>query len=383
MSNDKTNKLIIAITDPISIILLTGQLKFFSQKGYEVSLICSPTKKVQEFCNQENTKFIAVPIKRTIDLISDIYSLIRIIRIIKKEKPDIVNAGTPKASLLVLIASYLNNVPFRVYTCRGFRYSSESGIFKKILMYVERLTISCAHTVICISQSIKEQGIKDNIFKMDKAQVILKGSSNGIDLDKFYRKKDSEIIINPYRETKDAFVIGFVGRIIERKGINELITSFSSIEKRHKVKLLIVGDFEESQKPSFQIIKVINENENIHVTGWIDNVQEYLQFMDILVLPAYWEGFGNVLIQAAAVEIPVISTNTFGCKDAVAHGFNGLLVNPGSAKEIEEAIELYLTDGEIREKHAKNGPSWAANFDQQKIWNELNEIYKQGLLNVS
>src|SRR5690606_10433297 len=133
-------KLVLGITSPGSIPLIQGQVKYFSNKGYDVYLLCPETQSVINFCKEEGCKHIKIDIERNISPLKDIISLIQIIAYLKKIKPDIVNVGTPKMGLLGIIAAYLVGVKKRIYTCRGLRYEHETGFSKKLLMYTEKLS---------------------------------------------------------------------------------------------------------------------------------------------------------------------------------------------------------------------------------------------------
>jgi len=366
-------KLAIAITSPISIVLLKGQLNYFSELGYEVILICPKNEKSEEFAVVENVKLIPVNFFREINLFHDLLCLFKLIKILWREKPDIVNAGTPKASLLTLIAAYVTGVNKRIYTCRGLRFEDESGAKKRLLIAMEKITAFCAHSIICISASVMKKAIDEKTFPKKKTLVLGKGSSNGIDLD-YYNPTSITKIDNLHYKNNDT-VFGFIGRFIERKGVNELVKSFVQISE-NKTKLLMVGGYDESQLPEDEVCNYIDNHEQIIKVGWVEDIRSYLKAIDVLVLPAYWEGFGNVLIQAAAFGIPVIATKVSGCMDAVKDGFNGTLIEPKDDVALAETMLLYLNNREIRDVHGKQGKVWVQNFRQELVWNEMHKFYE-------
>ena len=97
----------------------------------------------------------------------------------------------------------------------------------------------------------------------------------------------------------------------------------------------------------------------------------------MFVLTTYREGFGNVLIEAAALGIPVISTKVTGVFDAVKDGYNGILVAPNNVEELENAMGILYEDKSLRKKYGTNGLEWVKNFDQSAIWNGLLDLYNQ------
>lgn len=373
-------KLVVGITSPKSIKLLEGQLGYFENNGYETFLMCPETQEVISFCKKEGCKHISIDIERNIRIFHDVKSLFEIYVKLKKIKPDIANFGTPKIGLLGMISSYILGVNKRIYTCRGFRFEHEKGLKRKILIGMERIASFCANKVISISPSVQELGLLYHIFTLKKSIVINKGSSNGFDLKRFSRESvNEEDRMNLKRELalKDSFVYGFVGRMIDRKGIKELYEAFNSLyEKNSNVKLVLVGDFEKEQITDLTLIDKIRTHPGIKLTGFQQNVPLYMSIMDVFVLPAWWEGFGNVLVQAAAMGVPVISTKGTGSRDAVKDGFNGILVPIKDTVLLEKQMTYLFENVQERKRLGANGIVWAKNFDQKIIWKGMDELYK-------
>ncbi len=372
-------KLIIGITAPSSVNLLQGQLKYFKEQDFETYLIAPDDFKTRTYCKEEDCTLLPVNIERKISILKDLKSLWVIFWHFLQIKPDIVNMGTPKMGLLGIMAAKLVKVNKIVYTCRGFRYEHEKGLKRKVLIIMERITGFCAQDIICISPSVKELGIKDKIFKVEKCQVINKGSSNGINRLKF----NTEIINRTEKYEllnqlgiSNMFVYGFVGRLIDRKGIAELYDAFDQIYKKNKdTALLIVGPLEFEQITDKALVTKLKSHPGIIMSGRTDNVPLYLSVMDVFVLPAWWEGFGNVLVEAAAMGIPVISTKGTGTRDAVSNGYNGILVNVKDSIQLASAMLELKENNEKRIQMGKNGIEWAKNFNSVKIWEGMKEIY--------
>lgn len=373
-------KVIIGITAPLSVILLKGQLKYFSVQGYKVYLLAPKTKETIDFCVEENATLLPVDIKRDISLWSDIKSLYVIYRHIKDVKPDVVNVGTPKMGLLGILAAWLARVPKRIYTCRGFRFEHETGLKKRTLKALDKLAVSKAHHVICISDSVRKLGLDEKMFSEDKTVLFGKGSSNGLDLAFFNPKLypaqiREELKMNLGIQNK--FVYGFVGRIVDRKGINELYNVFLKIKETEKnVHLLIVGKANLEQVADTTLMNRLEKDQDVTLTGYVDNVNDYMSIINVFVLPAWWEGFGNTLIQAAAMGLPIISCEVTGCRDAVNNGYNGILIPPKNEPELYKTM-LNLKENEIeRNRLGNNGKEWAKNFDSETIWQGMKNLYE-------
>lgn len=382
----KSKKLIIGITAEGSVNLLLGQMAFYKSQGYETFLLAPYSERSATFCKNEGCEHLIIDIEREISPLKDLKTLWEIYKILKAVKPDIINLGTPKVSLLGMIAAFVVGVPKRIYTCRGFRFEHETGNKRKVLIAMEKITSFFAHKVICISNSVENLGVKHHIFKKSKSIVIHKGSSNGINLSLFNPNEPNFINVKNELEQKynlkDKFVFGFLGRIVDRKGINELFEVFCQMYQTNKnIILFLVGPFEISQIEDKSLIEKIDNHPGIINYGRVkqEEVPGFILAMNVFILPAWWEGFGNVLVQAAAMGIPVISTTGTGTIDAVSDGFNGILIPIKDKKKLREAMVMLYNEIILRQKFGNNGMVWAQNFNREIIWQELHNIYQSDL----
>src|SRR5690554_5912652 len=165
-------KLVIGITAEGSVNLLLGQLEYFKSLGYKTYLLGPYSERSAAYCENEGCEHLIINIEREISPIKDLKTLWSIIKIFRKVKPDIINLGTPKVSLLGMIAGYIVGVEKRIYTCRGFRLEHEKGVKRKILVSMEKVTSFLAHKVICISPSLMTYSLDKKIFDPTKTTVI-------------------------------------------------------------------------------------------------------------------------------------------------------------------------------------------------------------------
>lgn len=384
MVKAQSKKLVIGITAEGSVNLLRGQLRAFKELGYDSYLLAPSSERVKKFCADESCTHLFVNIKRDISIISDLRSLFKILLLFRSIRPDVINVGTPKVSLLGMIAGWLLGIKLRIYTCRGFRFEHETGLQKSILVLMEKVTARLAHKVICISPSVRDMGVSMGIFTESKAVVINHGSSNGVDISLFDPEKpEIQKQAIDYRKKlglEDHLVFGFIGRLVDRKGLKELYEAFDALYKEGLgARLLLVGPFEESQIVDKTLISKFKTHSAIVYAGRVlqDEVPAYMACLDVFVLPAWWEGFGNVLIQASAMGIPVISTDATGTKDAVSDGYSGILVPVKDTQELKSAMLRLASNKEERERLAQNGLTWAQNFKREDIWQGLHELYSQ------
>lgn len=377
----------VGITAAESIHLLLGQLRYFSEHQYRVYLLAPASPEVQQFCDKEAVTYLPIRIVRSISPVRDFFSLVQILIIFLKVRPDIVNLGTPKVSFLGMMAAYLAGVKIRIYTCRGLRFQHESGWKRKLLKWTEKRTARLAHRILAISPSLSDKIQEEQIAPKDKIHLIGMGSSNGIDVDQFSVEAidlQEKARLITHLNLQDKYVCGYVGRIVDRKGIKQLYQAFDAFYQQHKeARLLVLGVVYQDQLSDKTLIDKLNAHPAILMLGWkaYEKVPLFLSLMDVFLLPAWWEGFGNVLIQAAAMGVPIIASDTTGCKDAVKHNYNGILVPTYDEQAFLNAM-LELNQNEIlRKKFIKNGPIWARNFNSHSIWQGQQQLYEIMLRN--
>ena len=174
-----------AVTASLSLVLLKRQLDYLRKTGFHPVALCSPGPEVANFRAAESIRVVTVSMEREISPFRDLISLMRLWRTLRELRPAICNAGTPKAGLLVGLAAWMNRIPCRVYTLRGLRLETATGLKRRILFISERIACGCAHRVICVSPSLRQRAIKLRLVPAKKGVVLGFGSSNGVDPSRF------------------------------------------------------------------------------------------------------------------------------------------------------------------------------------------------------
>lgn len=374
-------RLLLGITDPSSAVLIRGQLAWLRDAGWRVTLLCGPGEAVRRLAEDERVELAEVPMAREISPRHDLASLREVVRVVRRVRPEVVNAGTAKAGLLVMMAAWLCRVPGRVYTMRGLRLETTRGLLRAVLWTVEWLTCALATRVVCVSPSLRARAVELGVVRAGKTVVIGGGSSNGVDVARFGPTPANTAEAARLRQAlelpQDGPVVGFVGRLVRDKGIGELAQAWARLRDEFpRARLLLVGPAEEGDPVDPAVIAALRADPSVTWTGRVGDPAPCYLLMDLLVLPTYREGFPNVVLEASASSLPTVATRVPGCVDAVAEGRTGALVPPRDAAALAIAIGAYLRDPELRRAHgAAARERVETEFRRERIWRGLAALY--------
>ncbi|ALU76079.1 glycosyltransferase family 4 protein [Tenacibaculum finnmarkense genomovar finnmarkense] len=350
-----------------------------SQNGFEVVGVSSEGKYLQDVADDEGIRVKVIEMTRKITPLKDLKSLWELYRLLKKERPFIVHTHTPKAGIIGMLASYLANVPNRLHTVAGLPLLEAKGVKRTILNFVEKLTYKCATRVYPNSNGLKDIILENKFIASEKLNVIANGSSNGIDTAHFnselFSKEKQQRLKTTLKIKEDDFVFIFVGRIVGDKGINELIKAFDKLSKtKYKIKLLLVGSFEDELDPLQEVTKnIINTNKQIISVGYQNDVRPYFSIADVLTFPSYREGFPNVVMQAGAMGLPSIVSNINGCNEIIEENINGFIVPVKNSDALYEAMLKMMLNSDMKLKARE---MIATRFEQKVVWDALLNEYK-------
>ncbi|WP_026894270.1 glycosyltransferase family 4 protein [Clostridiisalibacter paucivorans] len=373
-------KIVHVFTVSMSVIFLEGLFEKLKSKGYELIVICSDGEEVRYQERVGNIKYYPVSMSRGINPIKDLSALIKIISILKKEKPQIVHGHTPKGGLLAMSAARMLRIKNRPYHLHGLKYPSEVGARRSIIKWMEKATISLSTKVFAVSNSLKEFTISSGLGSNIKVNVLLNGSVKGIDIGRSEEiRVNREQIAIKLGIKQHEIIVGFVGRITEEKGVFELLRAYKNlVESKYDVGLILCGPTEIKNVQNSVLFDEIRELPNVQYFGQVDNPLEYMACCDIFVLPSWREGFGLVNIEANSVGSPVITTNIVGCKDSIEDQKTGILVESKNVSALFEALLLLIEDPELRKEMGQNGVQRVKDlYDRNKIWDTLLEEYER------
>lgn len=357
--------------------LIKGQIGFIAQE-LDVILVAKDTGNLRQLAEQENVEYRDVDIHREISLLADIKSLWVLIKLLKKEDPDIVHANTPKGALLGLLAAKLTGVKHRIYNINGLRFETATGKFRRLLIFMEKIACACATKVIPQSTGVAKVVQSEHITKKP-LKILHNGSGNGVDVEYFTpNNKEIERKALEIRGKWAGVSFVFVGRLVGDKGINELITAFDRLSKDFPdVHLNLVGRREEKLDPlQEKTINLIENNDRITEFGQQTDVRPFLAASDIFILPSYREGFPNVVLEAAAMGLPCIVSEVNGAADVIQNNINGLIIPKRDSEALYQAMKRLYMDSTLRKQMALLARSVVIErFNRFDVWQATLDMY--------
>ena len=406
---------------------LKGTMTELVKSGHEVVAVSSPGEWMAAVKALEGVKVVEVPMERRIAPFKDLRSLLRLYKVLREERPDIVHSFTPKAGLLAMMASKFAGIKVRIHTFTGLVFPTSTGLKRRLLMTTDRLTCACATNIIAEGQGVRNDLLSAGITHKE-VRVLGHGNIRGIDLERYDRTPEIMQLAEKLR-VPDAFTFLFVGRLVRDKGIAELCEAFHHISiggqdlprrsidpdmaqsgsgiggqdlpRRpftrlgreaqgdwggtcRRTRMVLVGPFEDDVDPVGEEVKeYILRTPEIITTGEIKGPELLAWFAasDCFVLPSYREGFPNTVIEAGAMGLPSIVTDINGSREIISDGINGLVVPPKNVEALSEAMKKMLIDSDFRERAASVSRDMiASRFEQGYVRKCLWDFYHSVLL---
>jgi glycosyltransferase involved in cell wall biosynthesis len=294
-----------------------------------------------------SAKVFPVRIERKISPWRDLLAVWQMFRLFRRCRFELVHSVTPKAGLLAMKAAFLAGVGIRIHTFTGQVWATHTGLSRWLLKNVDRWIGWLSTDTLVDSISQRRFLLDEGVLVEAKSGVLAQGSISGVDVSRF--KPDVEArakVRNELYITAGDVVFLFLGRLNRDKGLLDLAAAFSGIDNS-EAHLLVVGPDEERMGP--QMLRLAGENaRRVHFVGFAAKPEEYLAAADVLCLPSYREGFGNVVIEAAAVGIPAIGSRIYGVVDAIAENESGLLFEVRNVSELQACLRVLCNEKERR-----------------------------------
>lgn len=352
-------------------VLYRGRLEYFAAHGFDITVVCA-SSELDDAIRARGVCLHTAPLTRHITPWADLRALWNLWRFFRREHFDLVEVGTPKAALVGSLAARLARVPCLIHLLHGLAYQGQRGLVGRIVRLSTSLPCRLAHENVSVSPSAREEAHRDGVCDRDRMRVLGSGSCNGVDLQRFspQRRRLGQEVRARHSIPEDAVVVGFLGRMTRDKGMVELVAAARTLFADHaNLRLLLVGDYENRDRPPADVMDFVRTQPGVCHVGWQADPVPYLAAMDIVVLPSHREGLPGVLLEAAAMGLPAVTTNATGCRDVVQHIETGLQVPVGDPQRLRAAIQRLAGDTELRRRMGVAARRHVEeHFDQNQVW---------------
>jgi len=314
---------------------------------YDVSLVLNTDTPDFAVRHGLPARVIPLGIERDISLLKDLKALFRLSGIFREHRFDLVHSVTPKAGLLAMLAGKMAGIRLRLHTFTGQVWATRSGFSRLLLKSMDRLLAACATHLLADSASQRDFLVAEGVVRKAKVGVLAKGSISGVDTARFQPDAAARKSIRTQLGIgEEELIFLFLGRLNPDKGVLDLAQAF--IRVSGDCHLLFVGPDEAGMQA--EIERITENHPCVHFVAYTDKPAAYMAAADVFCLPSYREGFGSVILEAAACGIPAIGSRIYGVSDAIEEGKSGLLFAPRNIDALADCMRLMLQNSGLREQ---------------------------------
>lgn len=361
---------------------LKGRMGYFQSQGMDMHLASSWDDALPAFALNEGISYMHTEMPRIPSPINDIKAVFRICRYIRHQHIDCVVGHADKGKLLACICGMLTRTKVILFA-HGTSFEGRKGISRRVFVTLDHIESSIAQRVICVSPFLVELRLKEGIDRKGKAYLPNLGSCGGVDC--YGRFNPNNITDEQKRSLKydlgikdGDFVIGFCGRLVKDKGIEELVPAFELMKSKYHIpaKMILMGGRDIRDFISSEVQKLMEEDPDIILTGSVPDPERFYSIMDLFILPTHRDGLGMCMLEAASMGVPVMTTHITGSRDAMVVGFNGEYIELDPADIASKAQALYSNPQKLL-RYASNGRKWICeNFENKVVWNSIMRCYE-------
>jgi len=336
-------KLCFVVSSPLTArAFLSGHVAALSRR-FAVDVAADVAEPAELGGIPAHARIFRMPIRRKVAPLADLAALVKLFLHFRRERYAAVGSVTPKAGMLALLAAALARVPVRVHIFTGQVWATRSGWRRSLLKAADRLMARLATHVLADSPSQREFMIAEGVAPAEKIRVLGDGSICGVDGTRFCPDAALRAVIRRAQGIpEEAVVFLFLGRLNRDKGVLDLAEAFAALGNPDAW-LLVVGPDEAGMRAAMET-HLGTAQARCRFVGYTDRPEDFMAAADVFCLPSYREGFGMVVVEAAAAGIPAVASRIYGVTDAVAEGVTGLLHRPGDVAEIVRDMRAVADD---------------------------------------
>jgi glycosyltransferase involved in cell wall biosynthesis len=309
---------------------------------YEVAVVANGRPRTADAVA---AAFHVVPLERSVSPRRDLRALVRLVRLFRAERFDAVHSFTPKAGLLAMLAARRAKIPVRLHTFTGQVWATRRGFARYGLKRLDRILARCATAVLADSPSQADYLVAQGVVPRARISVIGDGSISGVNLERFRPDVGARQAVRAELQIAAAApLLLFLGRLKREKGVVELAEAFRRSAATHLgVHLVFVGPDEEGLQPVLRGV-LAPCAERVRFLGNVSQPERFFAAADMVCLPSHREGFGNVIIEAAACACATVASSIYGVTDAIDDGRTGLLHPPGDVDALTLCLQRMLAE---------------------------------------
>lgn len=372
------------MTVDLTLLFFRGQIGFMRRHGVSPRMVASPGPHLEEFGARNGVPVLGIPMLREISPLHDLVAVARLWRHFRRTRPHIVHSHTPKGGLLGMVAARLAGVPVRIYHIRGLPMAGARGVRRALLAGAERTACALATRVLCVSPSARAEAVAAGLCPAHKVRVLAHGTGNGVDAEGRFNPAtrpagERAAVRARLGIGADDRVLLFVGRLVRDKGVAELVAAWQLLSARYpELHLVVLGPLEARDAIAAEDAERLRGDPRVHVLGLDLEAAPYYAAADLVLFPSYREGFPNVPLEAAAMELPVVATRVTGCVDAVEDGVTGTLVPVGDGAALAQAAVRYLESAQLRRDHGRAARARVLErYRPELVWSALLAEYRE------
>jgi glycosyltransferase involved in cell wall biosynthesis len=370
-------KICFVVSSPMTAdAFLAGHIRTLSER-YEVHFVLNGPPESVRHPDLQHTRRFSARIEREIAPFADVAGLVQLTRILRRGGYSAVHSLTPKAGLLTAIAAFAARVPVRLHTYTGQVWATRKGARRRFLKAFDVLIAKLDTHVLADSLSQRDFLRSEGVLARDQGIVLAKGSVCGVDAERFRPDDAARTSVRAALGiAPDALVFLFVGRLTHDKGVLDLAHAFSRLALlRENTFLVLVGPDEDGTSAGIREA-CATCGARVRFVGYTQDPERYMAASDVFCLPSHREGFGSVVVEAAAAGLPAIGSRIYGIVDAIEDGRTGLLVEPANPGDLAAAMQRLADDAVFRQSLGKAARERALkDFSQAALTGALLEFY--------
>lgn len=363
--------------------LYKGLFPYLTAQGHEVEAIVGD----REYTSFDTAHFGSLPVHvvpmgRMPHPLRDASALWRMIALLRRRRYDVLHVSTPKAALIGSIAGKLLGLPV-VFVYRRCVYEMMGGMQRAFFKQNDRIVAALSNRVVPISRQLRDYLHDSGLVPAHKLTLIGSGSSNGIDVRRFHPGRIPGTVTAALRAElgvpEAAPVLLFIGRVCSEKGVDLLPLVLAQVRARHPGAVMVVAGPDDARDPAApETLAAFAGDPGFRRIGFVEDPAPLYALADIFVFPSFFEGFGNVLLEAAAHARAAVGFDVPGVAEAIDHRVSGMLVPVRDVRAMVDAVVALLDDPAARLAMAQRARARVErHFASEVIWGELDRLLRE------